>query len=75
MGRYFEKYDGIEYSEDIVYILGRLNNYGKFNGNLHTLNKLWKIFSKENYHAIFLEPSERYIFEFSNWLDKYEEDI
>lgn len=75
MGRYFEKYDSVEYPVEVLYILGRLNKHGKFNGNLHTLNKLWRIFSEENYCAGFLNPDETYIKEFADWLDTYKEDI
>lgn len=75
MGRYFEKYDSVEYPVEVLYILGRLNKHGKFNGNLHTLNKLWRIFSEKNYCAGFLNPDETSIKEFADWLDTYEEDI
>lgn len=75
MSKYFEKYNNVEYYEDLKEIMIELSRYGYFKGSIETLNQLWRIFSEECYCASFLIPDGDSIYEFVNWLDNYEEDI
>ncbi len=75
MSKYFEKYNNVEYYEDLKKIMIELSKYGYFKGSIETLNQLWRIFSEECYCASFLIPDDESISEFANWLDNYEEDI
>lgn len=75
MSKYFEKYNNVEYYEDLKKIMIELSKYGYFKGSIRTLNNLWRIFSEECYCAGFLIPDNESVSEFANWLDNYEEDI
>ena len=79
MSRYFKPYDRSEdpnYPEDVRHIRLEIESkYGTLTCSNRKLGELWRNFSEEAYSAGFLDPNDKFIKEFSIWLQKSDDEI